>query len=91
VYVISAYDGSPVIEQDGVISDPDNDGDADLTVDDRYTDLAQSGIAPETVMLFPGGGGGTDPVVCLNGAEVLGACTNFNSRIKTFWHETGAN
>lgn len=91
VYVISAYDGSPVIEQDGVISDPDSDGDADLTVEDRYSDLAQSGIAPETVMLFPGGGGGTDPVVCLNGAEVLGACTNFTSRIKTFWHETGAN
>ena len=91
VYVISAYDGSPVIEQDGVISDTDGDGDADLTVEDRYSDLAQSGIAPETVMLFPGGGGGQDPVVCLNGAEVLGACTNFNSRIKTFWHETGAN
>lgn len=91
VYVISAYDGSPVIEQDGVISDPDNDGDADLTVADRYSDLAQSGIAPETVMLFPGGGGGQDPVVCLNGAEVLGACTNFTSRIKTFWHESGTN
>lgn len=91
IYVISAYDGAPVIEQDGVISDPDSDGDADLTVEDRYSDLAQSGIAPETVMLFPGGGDGTDPVVCLNGAEVLGACTNFTSRIKTFWHETGAD
>ena len=91
VYVISAFDGSPVIEQDGVISDTDGDGDADLTIEDRFSDLAQSGIAPETVMLFPGGGGGTDPVVCLNGAEVLGACTNFNSRVKTFWHETGAN
>ncbi len=92
VYVISAHDGSPVTEQDGVISDPDNDGDADLTVEDRYSDLAQSGIAPETVMLFPGSGaGGQDPVVCLNGAEVLGACTNFNSRITTFWHESGTN
>jgi type IV pilus assembly protein PilY1 len=91
VYVISAHDGAPVIEQDGVISDSDNDGDNDLTVEDRYSDLAQSGIAPETVMLFPGGGAGEDPVVCLNGAEVLEACTNFNSRIKTFWHETGAN
>lgn len=91
VYVISAFDGSPVIEQDGVITDTDGDGDPDLTVEDRYSDLAQSGIAPETVMLFPGGGDGTDPVVCLNGAEVLGACTNFNSRVKTFWHETGAN
>jgi type IV pilus assembly protein PilY1 len=91
VYVISAFDGSPVIDQDGVITDNDGDGEPDLTLDDRYSDLSQSGIAPETVMLFPGGGGGQDPVVCLNGAEVLGACTSFNSRIKTFWHETGAN
>jgi hypothetical protein len=91
VYVISAFDGAPVIDQDGVINDGDGDGENDLTLEDRYSDLSQSGIAPETVMLFPGGGAGEDPVVCLNGAEVLGACTNFNSRIKTFWHETGAN
>ncbi len=90
VYVISAFDGSPVIEQDGVISDPENEN--ELTLEDRYTELEQSGIAPEIVMLFPGGGmDGQDPVVCLSGAEVLGACTTFTSRLKTFWQESGTN
>ncbi len=91
VYVVSAFDGSPVIEQDGVATDSNNDGYPDLTVDDRYSDLDQSGIAPETVMLFPGGGGGTDPVICLNGVEVLEACTSFSSRMRTFWRESAAN
>lgn len=92
VYVISAFDGSPRVEQDGVASDPDNDGHPDLTADDRFTELDQHGIAPETVMLFPGGGGaGEDPVVCLNGVEVLNVCEEFSSRVRTFWRESGAN
>ncbi len=92
VYVVSAFDGSPRVEQDGVASDPDNDGHPDLTADDRFTSLEQHGIAPETVMLFPGGGGGgEDPVVCLNGVEVLNVCEEFSSRVRTFWRETGAN
>jgi type IV pilus assembly protein PilY1 len=97
VYIVSAYDAAPVLEQDGVATDANGDGTAELTIQDRYSPLDQSGIAPETIMLFPGGGagagggGGTDPVVCLNGAEVLGACTNFNSRLRTFWRESAAN
>lgn len=90
VYVISAFDGAPQVEQDGVATDTDGDGDPDLTTTDRYTELDQSGIAPETVMLFPGGGSGTDPVICLNGVEVLEVCTEFTSRVRTFWRETGA-
>ena len=104
-YVISAYDGAPVIEQDGDASD--------LTVEDRWTNLNQGGIAPEVVFLFPDNGppppqdcvqGDTrpeckcvndpqkcPPVVCLSGAEVLGACRDMNTRIKTFWLESGAN
>jgi len=112
-YVINAMDGSPVVEQDGEATDADGDGTPELTEKDRYTELDQSGIAPETVMLFPGrdqpaGGSGAppddddecedgdedcddDPVVCLNGVEVLEVCEDFNSRVRTFWRETGAN
>jgi len=31
------------------------------------------------------------PVVCMSGAEVLGVCHNFNSRLKTVWSEQDAN
>jgi type IV pilus assembly protein PilY1 len=104
-WVISAYDGAPVIEQDGDLSD--------LTVDDRWTNLNQGGIAPEVVFLFPDNGPPPPedcvqgdqrpeckckldpqkcpPVVCLSGAEVLGVCRDFNSRQKTFWLDSGAN
>ncbi len=105
VYTISAFDGSPVVDQDGDVSN--------LTVEDRFTNLNQGGIAPEVVFLFPDNGpppptncvqGDTrpeckcvlepercPPVVCLSGAEVLGVCRDFNSRQKTFWLESGAN
>jgi type IV pilus assembly protein PilY1 len=104
-YVISAYDGAPVIEQDGDATD--------LTIEDRFTNLNQGGIAPEVVFLFPDNGppppqdcvqgdprpecrcvndpSRCPPVVCLSGAEVLGVCRDFNSRQKTFWLESGAN
>jgi type IV pilus assembly protein PilY1 len=39
-----------------------------------------------------GGGTGTGqtPVVCMSGAEVLGVCKSFNSRVKTFWSDSDA-
>jgi type IV pilus assembly protein PilY1 len=105
VYVVSALDAAPVIEQDGDVSN--------LGLNDRFTNLNQGGIAPEVVFLFPDNGppppqdctqndgrpecrcvvdpSRCPPVVCLSGAEVLGACRNFNSRQKTFWLESGAN
>jgi type IV pilus assembly protein PilY1 len=105
VYVVSALDAAPVIEQDGDVSN--------LGINDRFTNLNQGGIAPEVVFLFPDNGppppqdctqndgrpeckcvvdpSRCPPVVCLSGAEVLGACRNFNSRQKTFWLESGAN
>jgi hypothetical protein len=63
-----------------------NDGDDELDADDRYDDLAQGGIAPEVSFLFPE----ENRVVCLSGVEVLSVCTNFNSRIKTYWRESTA-
>lgn len=121
VYVVKAIDGAPVLDldgdggDDGVSGDPDGDGNPNYATNDRFTGLDQGGIAPETIMLFPGrndaadddgdgilngddddddGDGdpdGDDPVVCLNGAEVLNVCTNFNSRLRTFWRESAAN
>lgn len=90
-YVISAYNGAPVPRRDseggseGGI-EGGNDGDDELDADDRYDDLAQGGIAPEVSFLFPE----ENRVVCLSGVEVLSVCTNFNSRIKTYWRESTA-
>jgi type IV pilus assembly protein PilY1 len=90
VYDISVFDGSPVI---------DRNKDGSLTTDERSQDLRQGGIAPETAFLFPapdpnnpnGGGAGGGSVTCLSGVEVLGVCTNFNQRRKTYWREGMAN
>ncbi len=57
-----------------------------MAIEDRYSDIAQSGIAPELAFLFPG----KDEIVCMSGAEVLGICKSFNSRMKTYWRESGA-
>jgi type IV pilus assembly protein PilY1 len=89
-YVVNAFNGAPVPRRDGQASDPENPDDPgegeELTPDDRYDDLAQGGIAPEVSFLFPE----QDKVVCLSGVEVLNVCTNFNSRMKTYWRESTA-
>ncbi len=93
VYVVSVFDGSPVIDRN-------NDG--ALATSERSQDLRQGGIAPETAFLFlapdpngsaggGGGGGGGGQVTCLSGVEVLNVCTNFNQRRKTYWREGMAN
>jgi len=91
VYVVSVFDGSPVI---------DRNKDGSLTTNERSQDLRQGGIAPETAFLFPGsdpnnpngpGAGGGGSVTCLSGVEVLSVCTNFNQRRKTYWREGMAN
>ena len=93
VYVVNVFNGAPTL---------DRNKDGTLTTDERSQDLRQGGIAPETAFLFPsdasGGGvagpGGPGPggnVTCLSGVEVLGVCTNFNQRRKTYWSEGQAN
>ncbi len=86
-YVISAFDASPRAPRD-TETDPENPNDPPPAPDssDRYDELAQGGIAPEVTFLFPE----RDTVVCLSGVEVLGACTDFNSRLKTYWRESTA-
>jgi type IV pilus assembly protein PilY1 len=92
VYVVNVYDGAPAI---------DRNKDGMLTIQDRGSDLAQGGIAPQTAFLFlppgnNGGGPGQPPpgppqVTCLSGVEVLSVCRNFNQRVKTYWREGMAN
>jgi type IV pilus assembly protein PilY1 len=92
IYAVSVFDGSPV----------DNlNNQSNTAISDRSTALAQGGIAPGVTFLFPApqnGANGSppppssqDPVVCMSGAEVLGMCHNFNSRLKTAWSEQDAN
>ncbi len=83
LYVVSVEDGSPVTNLDGSI-DPNN-----LTLTDRSRDLAQGGIAPEVVFLFPPSTDPNDPLpppACLIGLEncTLGIT---NLPVRTFWTE----
>lgn len=85
-------------------SDPDDDGDGDPdgedpdSAEDRDNELAQSGIAPEVVWLFPspedpencvGAACRPDPV-CLVGLENCGVTINL-APVRTFWRQTGVN
>jgi type IV pilus assembly protein PilY1 len=81
-YIVNVYDGSPAI---------DKNKDGTLTTDERSTDLAQGGIAPETAFLFlPTGQSGTSEVVGLSGAEKV-TDKNFDQRRKTYWHDSNGN
>lgn len=92
-YAVSVFDGSPV-------ANLNNHNNAQL--DDRSMSLAQTGIAPALAFLFPAPTAAVDasgnplptnsqsPVLCMSGVEVLGACRNFNSRMKTYWNEADA-
>src|SRR5205807_9187411 len=95
LYAVSVFDGSPV---DNLANQ------SNASIADRWTTLAQGGIAPGVTLLFPAQlnavNGSPHPtytptdqttVVCLSGAEVLGVCKNFNSRLKTVWSEQDAN
>ena len=95
LYAVSVFDGRPV---DNLANQ------SNATIADRWTTLAQGGIAPGVTFLFPAPQTAVNgsppppttptdqrPVVCLSGAEVLGVCKNFNSRLKTVWSEQDAN
>jgi type IV pilus assembly protein PilY1 len=91
-WVVNAINGAPVLPPRDTPSDPENPTDPDGNdgtpkPEDRYQDLAQGGIAPEISFLFPE----PNKLVCLSGVEVLSACTNFNSRLKTYWREADAD
>jgi type IV pilus assembly protein PilY1 len=92
-YAVSVFDGSPVANLQNH---------ANAQVDDRSMQLAQTGIAPPLAFLFPAPTTATDvngnslptnsqsPVLCMAGVEILGACRNFQTRLKTYWNEADA-
>ncbi len=91
LYTISAYTGAPVFDRENPEDPPDS-------ADDRETELAQGGIAPEVVWLFPSPDDPTtcvgaecrpDPV-CLVGLENCGVGVNL-APVRTFWRQTGVN
>jgi len=91
LYTISAFTGAPIINRENPADPPDS-------VDDRDTELAQGGIAPEVVWLFPSPENPTtcvgkdcrpDPV-CLVGLESCGVGVSL-APVRTFWRQTGVN
>jgi type IV pilus assembly protein PilY1 len=91
LYTISAFTGAPIINREAPEDPPDS-------VDDRDTELAQGGIAPEVVWLFPSPDNPTtcvgkdcrpDPV-CLVGLESCGVGLSL-APVRTFWTQAGVN
>ncbi len=92
-YAVSVIDGSPVANLNNQ---------SNQAITDRSTTLAQTGIAPNLAFLFPApvpakdANGNPIPtstqsnVLCMSGAEMLGSCKAFSSRVKTYWKETDA-
>lgn len=91
LYTISAFTGAPVYDRQSPEDPPDS-------VDDRETELAQGGIAPEVVWLFPSpddpttcvGAECRPPPQCLVGLENCGVSINL-APVRTFWRQTGVN
>jgi type IV pilus assembly protein PilY1 len=98
--------GSEDADGDGIPNNSDDDDDGDGvpdrndpdSVEDRDAELAQGGIAPEVVWLFPspdnpqtcvGAECRPDPV-CLVGLENCGVGVNLNP-VRTFWTQSGVN
>jgi type IV pilus assembly protein PilY1 len=91
LYTVSALTGAPVINRDSPTDPPDS-------VDDRFSELEQGGIAPEVVWLFPSpddpvgcvGAACRPPPRCLVGLETCGVGINL-SPVRTYWRQTGIN
>lgn len=91
LYTISAFTGAPVFDRENPTDPPDS-------VDDRETELAQGGIAPEVVWLFPSpenpqtcvGAECRPQPQCLVGLENCGVGINL-APVRTFWRQTGVN
>jgi type IV pilus assembly protein PilY1 len=88
LYTVSAYTGAPAFDRENP-TDP---------TDDRDGELAQGGIAPEVVWLFPSpddpvncvGAECRPPPQCLVGLENCGVGIDLDP-VRTFWRQTGIN
>jgi type IV pilus assembly protein PilY1 len=90
-YIVNVLNGTPGRWQNdtgtgGEGETGEDEEDSQPRPEDRFEELDQGGIAPQVSFLFPE----PNKVVCLSGVEVLSICTNFNSRIKTYWRESTA-
>jgi type IV pilus assembly protein PilY1 len=89
LFVVSAVNAAPVFNYD--VSTP---GATEL--EDRSKELAQGGLAPEVVFVFPtptAANGLTPPAVppvCLVGLETCGAGLS-NPPVRTYWRQRGTN
>jgi len=87
LYIVSAYDATPVLNLDGTGLD------SELTASDRSDELARVGIPPKPTVLFPDDPSGKvvpDPVLCV-GAE-CGKDLDFGQIMeRTFWREVTNN
>ncbi len=81
LYRVNVLDGSPNTNLD----QPVDDGE-ELTVEDRFIELQQGGIAPRPVFLFPRDRSDR-PVACI-GVECLDPGIN-NDLVRTFWTQDG--
>jgi type IV pilus assembly protein PilY1 len=82
LYAVFASDGSPVTNRDGSKDEDGNVSDVPDSVTDRWSDLNQSGIAPEAVILFPE----TSVPTCIVGVESCGVSFT-NDPVRTFWYQ----
>jgi type IV pilus assembly protein PilY1 len=87
LYAVNVVDGSPVNNMDGVGQDNN------LTVEDRVRSLAQGGIAPEIVFLFPDPksctSGDCDAVYGFVGLEGIGDLS-LPPYVRTYWEQAGS-
>lgn len=91
LYSVSAFTGAPVINRDSPTDPPDS-------ASDRLVQLAQGGIAPEVVWLFPSpdnpdtcsGADCRPSPICLIGLENCGTGVTL-APIRTFWRQTGSD
>jgi type IV pilus assembly protein PilY1 len=81
-YIVNVLDGSPAI---------DKNKDGSKTTDERSSDLAQGGIAPQTAFLFlPTSQSGVSDVEGFAAGEPVYR-GNFNQRRKTYWRDSNGN
>jgi Tfp pilus tip-associated adhesin PilY1 len=77
VYAVYASNARPFVRWN-------DSGTGPLTTNDRFTDLAQRGIAPAVTILSdpsdPSGMG-----ICQVGAQILNRCVKFGSAVRSFW------
>ena len=104
IYAVSVFDGSPVANLNNQNNASITDRDQSLLQGGIAPGVSflfppppppappgGPGNPPPPPACVPGTPGCPQPLVCTVGAEVLGVCHNFNSRVKTVWSEQDAN